>query len=169
MKQGRASRQYHSAPVGRTPRPTSEAISRAMRSNKSSGTSPELVLARVLRKRLDRNSLPGHPDFVYRRARLAVFVHGCWWHGCPTHYRAPKVHAAFWRRKLERNRERDVLVKAELKRMGWKALEVWEHEIQEDSAAVAKTIRSVAAGTLPRPLGAERSRRRPLQTQQSTR
>jgi len=134
-------------PVGPSPKSSSRTVSRSMRSNKRSGTKPELALSRLLKKRLVKSSLPGSPDFVFDEARLAVFVHGCWWHGCPEHYRPPKTHAAFWRRKLERNRERDWLNTDELESMGWRVLEIWEHEVKKDPYSVVKRIRSsVGAG-----------------------
>ncbi|MDA4128668.1 MAG: very short patch repair endonuclease [Thaumarchaeota archaeon] len=116
-----------------------------MTSNKARGTGPELVLAKLLRKKIVDNSLPGRPDFVYSKARVAVFIHGCWWHGCSEHYRSPKTHPAFWRRKLERNRERDRLDRTALESMGWKVLEVWEHEVKRDPRAVAASIQLLSA------------------------
>jgi DNA mismatch endonuclease (patch repair protein) len=116
-----------------------------MRSNYARGTKPELAMSRLLHKRLASSSLPGTPDFVYPEEKLTIFVHGCWWHGCPEHYRAPKTHAAFWRRKLERNRERDRLNRRELESMGWRVLEVWEHEIKKDPEAIANRIRDLAS------------------------
>lgn len=98
-----------------------------------------------MKKKLRRSNLPGHPDFVYPRARLAVFLHGCWWHGCPEHYVAPRTHATFWRKKLLRNQERDKLVREELESLGWRILEVWEHEMKENPTAVAKRIKAIAA------------------------
>ncbi|MFM9081137.1 MAG: very short patch repair endonuclease, partial [Opitutaceae bacterium] len=71
--------------------------------------------------------LPGRPDFVCPARRLAVFVDGCFWHGCPRHGTMPKGNRSFWRAKITRNRERDREVGAELRRLGWKVLRVWEH------------------------------------------
>jgi len=73
--------------------------------------------------------LPGRPDFVFPARRLAVFVDGCFWHGCPRHGTMPKGNRSFWRAKIARNRERDREVGAELRRLGWKVLRVWEHEL----------------------------------------
>ena len=73
--------------------------------------------------------LPGRPDFVFPAERLAVFVDGCFWHGCPRHGTMPKENRRFWRAKIKRNRERDREVRAELRRLGWKVLRVWEHEL----------------------------------------
>ena len=111
-----------------------------MKSNKGSGTKPELVLAKQLRRKLVVSALPGRPDFVYEKAKLAVFVHGCWWHGCPEHYTPPKTHGAFWRRKLQRNIERDKLNRRELEALGWKVVEVWEHEVRNNPSRAARRI-----------------------------
>lgn len=106
---------------------------------------PELILSGLLRKSLTPSSLPGKPDFVYRKARLAVFVHGDWWHRCPVcSIPLPKRHTGYWKRKLERNAERDQLNREELQSMGWRVLEVWEHEVKFDPNAVATKIREVA-------------------------
>lgn len=112
-----------------------------MKSNVGSGTKLELTLARFLGKRLARSGLLGSPDFVYDRARLAVFVHGCWWHRCPTeNFPLPKTHTAFWKRKFARNVERDRLNRAELQSMGWKVIEIWEHEVEANPRACAKRV-----------------------------
>lgn len=73
--------------------------------------------------------LPGRPDFVFPARRIAVFVDGCFWHGCPRHGTMPKENRRFWRAKITRNRERDREVGVELRRLGWKVLRVWEHEL----------------------------------------
>ncbi|MCX5654913.1 MAG: very short patch repair endonuclease [Planctomycetota bacterium] len=72
----------------------------------------------------------GRPDFVFPAARLAVFVDGCFWHGCPMHYTKPANNRAFWRRKLEANSARDRRVNRELKRLGWRILRIWEHDLR---------------------------------------
>ena len=71
----------------------------------------------------------GHPDFVFLRLRLAVFVDGCFWHGCPMHKTFPKNNAVFWREKIARNQARDRLVSRELRRDGWRVMRIWEHEL----------------------------------------
>lgn len=75
-------------------------------------------------------TLPGRPDFVFRKLRLAVFVDGCFWHGCPAHGTRPRANARFWRTKLERNRTRDREVGRELRRRGWRVVRIWEHELR---------------------------------------
>lgn len=73
----------------------------------------------------------GKPDFVFRRERLAVFVDGCFWHGCPKpkHAPMPKNRAAWWAAKLTRNKDRDVLVTRTLRKQGWKVIRVWECDL----------------------------------------
>lgn len=73
--------------------------------------------------------LPGRPDFIFRRERVAVFVDGCFWHRCPVHGSRPVANALFWEKKLNANVSRDTLVNKVLQRMGWQVLRVWQHEI----------------------------------------
>ena len=77
-----------------------------------------------------RNSkLPGKPDFVFPKLKQAVFVDGCFWHGCPKHGTKPKTNASFWRKKIQRNQARDKEVNRLLRAKGWKVIRVWEHEL----------------------------------------
>ena len=76
-----------------------------------------------------KHPLPGKPDFVFPRLRLAVFVDGCFWHGCPLHATQPRQNAEFWRTKIARNQERDRLVARKLRARGWRVLRFWEHEL----------------------------------------
>ncbi|MDR1498506.1 MAG: very short patch repair endonuclease [Puniceicoccales bacterium] len=73
--------------------------------------------------------LSGKPDFVFPKHRLAVFVDGCYWHGCPKHYTRPKFNRAFWDAKISRNRRRDREVNRLLKAKGWRVLRIWEHAL----------------------------------------
>jgi DNA mismatch endonuclease (patch repair protein) len=70
------------------------------------------------------------PDFVFAARRLAVFVDGCFWHGCPRHGARPRGNAAFWREKFRRNQARDRRDSRNLRRAGWKVLRLWEHELK---------------------------------------
>ncbi|MDQ2912654.1 MAG: very short patch repair endonuclease [Chloroflexota bacterium] len=96
-------------------------------------TAEELELRRALHRRGFRyrihSSLPGRPDIVFSTRRIAVFVDGCFWHGCPLHYTAPRVNWEFWKKKVEENRERDVRSDAKLQSAGWAAIHVWQHEL----------------------------------------
>lgn len=93
-----------------------------------------------LRYRLHPNDIPGRPDFANRRLRLAVFVDGCFWHGCPDCYVAPKTNVPFWAKKIAYNRARRARVKRELKRKGWVVVEAWEHEVNKDVQKVARRV-----------------------------
>jgi len=116
--------------------------SRIMRSIRSSGTGPERRIGAALKALgipADRNvrSLPGSPDFALRLHRVAVFVHGCFWHGCPRHYRAPRSNAGFWRKKVACNRSRDGRSARRLRALGWSVVTAWEHD---DPGSVAARI-----------------------------
>ncbi len=111
---------------------------------RSRNTLPETSLRHALwrlgfRYRL-HSALPGSPDIVFPRYRTAVFVDGCFWHGCPEHYRAPVANADFWSAKLTRNVNRDARADAELAAMGWSVIRVWEHEIRADLDSVGQHI-----------------------------
>lgn len=80
------------------------------------------------------------PDFVFRKHRVAIFVDGCFWHGCPEHGSRPKSNQEFWDRKLEANSKRDRLVNQTLTNAGWVVLRFWEHSSRRDSDNCAKKI-----------------------------
>jgi DNA mismatch endonuclease, patch repair protein len=75
------------------------------------------------------SKLPGKPDFVFPKLKTAVFVDGCFWHGCPRHGTKPKNRAAFWLAKLTGNKARDRRVDRLLRAKGWKVMRIWEHEL----------------------------------------
>lgn len=107
-------------------------------------TRPELALRselhrRGLRFRIHAAGLPGRPDVVFTRARLAVFVDGCFWHGCPQHGVLPKSNREWWRAKLDRNIERDREKDEALVELGWRPMHVWEHEAPEEAADRVET------------------------------
>lgn len=77
----------------------------------------------------------GKPDFIFPKINLAVFVDGCFWHGCPKHETKPKSNRSFWQKKLRRNKERDRLVTRTLRRTGWRVLRIWEHELARKNEA----------------------------------
>jgi DNA mismatch endonuclease (patch repair protein) len=74
-------------------------------------------------------ALVGRPDFVFRRERVAVFVDGCFWHGCPRHGRQPGSNSGYWMPKLARNKARDREVSAALRKAGWRVIRTWEHDL----------------------------------------
>ena len=109
----------------------SEVMSR-IRSRGNQAT--ELALAKLFRRHKitgwRRNQkVFGKPDFIFPKHKLAVFVDGCFWHGCPKHGTQPKGNAAFWRKKISRNQTRDKLVNRALRRAGWRVIRIWEHEL----------------------------------------
>ncbi|MBE2286069.1 MAG: very short patch repair endonuclease [Prosthecobacter sp.] len=78
---------------------------------------------------LKRQTKSVRPDFMFRRERVVVFVNGCFWHGCPDHYRRPKGNRKFWDAKIARNIARDAEVSKALRKAGWRVLHLWEHEL----------------------------------------
>jgi DNA mismatch endonuclease, patch repair protein len=115
-----------------------------------SNRSTEVALARALRRGgvsgwRRHIPLPGTPDFVFAKSRLAVFVDGCFWHGCPRHYRPPSQNRAYWKQKLNRNRSRDLVVIQALTERGWSVIRFWEHEIRESPQSCAQRIRAFLA------------------------
>jgi len=85
----------------------------------------------VVRRRDARGaSVRARPDFLFRARKLAIFVDGCFWHGCPKHGTQPKGNAAFWRAKFRRNRARDRRDTRQLRRAGWQVVRLWEHELR---------------------------------------
>lgn len=113
-----------------------------MQGNRKRDTRPELSLRselhrRGLRYRVDQKPLEGlrcKADIVFRRQKVAVFVDGCFWHGCPEHGTSPKTNASYWSAKIARNMERDRQNDAELGDAGWSVVRVWEHEPPGDAA-----------------------------------
>ncbi len=123
--------------------------SRVMASVRSKNTKPEMLVRSTAHKlgycyRLHRKNLPGKPDMVFPSRRIALFVHGCFWHGhdCSHGRRLPVTNADYWREKIRRNMERDARVQAELIDLGWKPVIVWECQIKDTEfpQSLAKAI-----------------------------
>lgn len=89
--------------------------------------------------------LLGRPDFVFRHASLAVFVDGCFWHGCPSHCRMPSSNQAYWHPKIARNKARDKFVTTALRKRGWRVLRIWEHDLSKPSYCTQKLIRLLSS------------------------
>lgn len=130
------------------PFPTSTASRSVMRANRRSDTRPERVIrsclhALGLRFRKDYRVIVGsrsvRVDVAFPKRRLAVFVDGCFWHGCPDHGNSPRSNVGYWLPKLRRNIERDREVDELLTGAGWSLLHVWEHEPPTDAAARVAT------------------------------
>jgi DNA mismatch endonuclease (patch repair protein) len=103
----------------------------------------ELVMIQILRSGhisgWRRNQVVlGKPDFVFPKQKVALFVDGCFWHGCPKHSNMPRNNQEFWAKKLQGNKDRDKFVARELRKMGWKVVRVWEHDLKYPEKVVAK-------------------------------
>jgi DNA mismatch endonuclease, patch repair protein len=142
----------------KVPKASSEAARATMRANRGRDTGPELAVRRALhamglRYRVD-HPLPfdrrRRADIAFTRAKVAVFIDGCFWHGCPEHGTTPRTNSRFWSEKIERNRERDTDTTKRLDELGWTVLRFWEHEDPDESAEriarlVRRTSRTVVA------------------------
>ena len=131
---------------------SSEKVRRQMQTQRSRDTEPELALRRALhglgyRYRIHRRPIPAlrrTADIVFGPARVAVFVDGCFWHGCPDHgSRVPHANQWYWPAKIERNRSRDADTDRRLAEAGWSVVRVWEHE--DLDAAVARVAAALNA------------------------
>ena len=111
---------------------------------RSKDTGPERALRSALWRAglrfTVRGALPGRPDICFAKARLAVFVDGCFWHGCPFHGARPKSNTAYWNPKIEGNRTRDLEVLRRLDELGWRGLRFWEHQVKEDLSSVVAAV-----------------------------
>lgn len=126
--------------------------SRMMAAVKRVDTKPEISLRSSLHRRglrfrkdfpIRLSSKSIRPDVVFTRQKVAVFVDGCFWHGCPQHCRRPKTNIEFWSRKLEQNQERDRRQNEALRQAGWVVLRIWEHESL--SSSVDKVVQVIGA------------------------
>jgi DNA mismatch endonuclease (patch repair protein) len=147
------------------PAPSSAGVSAVMRANKRENTKAEARVRSALHRRgyrfrkhlpIPAQELSVRPDVVFTRQRLAVFVDGCFWHGCPTHGNMPRANSTYWRWKLARNKLRDAAVDNALLQSDWKVLRIWEH-IPPDEAVEA--IASALAEDRPARSLAPRTRR----------
>lgn len=86
--------------------------------------------------------LLGRPDFIFPLSKLAVFVDGCFWHGCARCYAPPKSNKPYWREKIAGNMRRDRRRRAALRRAGWSVMRIWEHTLKRSPATAAKRIRA---------------------------
>lgn len=107
----------------------------AMRAVLGRDTAPERLVAAALRKlgirfRRQADDLPGRPDFALRSRRVAVFVHGCWWHGHGCRSGIPQTNRAYWRRKLAANVRRDRRARRALNGLGWSVVVIWECKLR---------------------------------------
>ena len=128
------------------PTPTRTRIMSAIRGRGNRTT--ELALARCFRQSgivgwRRHYPIAGKPDFAFGKQRLAIFVDGCFWHGCPRCYRAPSRNEAFWAEKIKANRGRDRRVSALLRRSGWTVIRVWEHALISPTPVLRRVHRAL--------------------------
>lgn len=126
-----------------------ETRSRIMSKVKSEDTKPEMKVRSLIHKagfrfRLHQRNLPGNPDLVLPKYRIAVFVHGCFWHGheC-SRFRWPKSNSLYWRNKIERNRKRDLDVKNRLQELGWIPYVIWTCDLEEGTKRLIKILNNL--------------------------
>jgi DNA mismatch endonuclease (patch repair protein) len=130
---------------------SSPGVRSTMRANRRRNTAPEMAVRRLvhaagLRYRVDARpigSLNRRADLVFSRAKVAVFIDGCYWHGCPEHGTKARTNTDYWVPKIARNRERDAETDRLLADAGWQVIRVWEHE---DAAEVALIVGSAVRG-----------------------
>ncbi|WP_400996708.1 very short patch repair endonuclease [Agromyces sp. GXQ0307] len=133
----------------RTSWATSEGTRKSMVANRGRDTGPELAVRRLLyaqglRYRVNSPPVKGlrrSADIVFTRAKLAVFIDGCFWHGCPDHYQRPGRNQTYWDAKVQANRARDRNTDDTLGQRGWTVLRVWEHDVRADPEGVGARIR----------------------------
>lgn len=137
------------------PDPLNEVVRARFKSQRTRDTSPELAVRRLLhaagfRYRVEVRADPdvrSKPDIVFRAVRVAVYIDGCFWHGCPEHFIPPKNNAEWWATKIKGNKERDRIARADLFRRGWSVLSFWEHESPAVvAAAVGRAVESRRVG-----------------------
>ena len=108
-------------------------------------TKPETRLRSALhaegfRFRLHRRDLPGSPDIVFVSQKIAIFVDGCFWHGCPKHGVMPTTNRRFWSDKIKDNQTRDKAATKDLHKLGWRVVRIWEHDLKKDVTPVVRSI-----------------------------
>lgn len=134
----------------RSPTPKSEVVSRVMSANKAKNSKPELLLRKELWKvglrgyRLHHKKIPGRPDISFISKKVAIFIHGCFWHRCPTcNYKLPKTNSDFWKAKFEHNKQRDQKKTNDLKSIGWRVMTFWECDLKKNCDSVIREISRV--------------------------
>ena len=136
-----------------TPTPLDDLTRERLERQPRRDTKPELAVRRELHRRGFRfrldvrasESIRSRPDIVFTRARVAVFVDGCFWHGCTEHGSIPKNNREWWMKKLRTNEERDARTTTTLEAEGWKVIRIWEHELVNE--AVERVAAAVTAGS----------------------
>ena len=120
--------------------------SEIMSAVRSKDTKMEIVFRKAIwRKgfRYSKNSSKyfGKPDIILKKHKTAIFLDSCFWHGCKKHCRIPTARKGYWMKKIERNRQRDKKVNRYYKKIGWKVIRIWEHEMKDISKVILKVIK----------------------------
>lgn len=136
----------------RSPIAKSETVSKVMSSIKGTGTKLEISLRKALYNsgvrgyRINYKKLPGKPDIAFPNKKIVIFIHGCFWHGCKVcGRRIPNHNSDYWANKINKNIARDENKKAELEKMGYMVIELWEHEIKKELENVVKRMLQLLA------------------------
>lgn len=128
---------------------TQEQRSYNMSQIRSRDTKPEIILRKLLfgdgyRGFRVKSDLPGKPDIVYTKYRVAIFVDGCFWHKCPQCFQKPATNAEFWEKKITGNVKRDEKINEQLNKDNWNVVRIWEHEIKnEPEKCIQKIIKTL--------------------------
>ncbi len=103
---------------------------------RSKNTRPEIILRKAISKTGIRGyrlncGLSGKPDIVFPKRKIVIFIDGCFWHKCPKCFKSPKTNKKFWLEKIEGNKRRDIKVNRHYKKMGWRIIRIWEHDLKK--------------------------------------
>jgi len=135
---------------GRAPIPEKEITSKIMSKIRGKNTKPEITLRKALWHnglrgyRLHWSKVPGRPDIAFPGKKIAIFVHGCYWHRCPLcKPPMPKTHVDFWKNKFDRNIKRDEQKKQALEELGWRVLIVWECQIKKSLESTVQHVQKI--------------------------
>ncbi|HEX7653204.1 MAG TPA: very short patch repair endonuclease [Verrucomicrobiae bacterium] len=125
-------------------KPKRSQVMAAIRSRGNKET--ELRLLRIMRLHgitgwRRHQKLTGRPDFIFQQSKVAIFVDGCFWHGCPRCYRRPKTNRKFWDTKVTRNRARDKSVNKALRQKGWTVIRFWDHELKFEQRIINRILK----------------------------
>lgn len=122
-----------------------EKRSKVMASIRGKNTRPEIMIRKMLwqkglRYRIHDRSIIGTPDISSKKEKLAIFIDGCFWHGCKRCYKEPKSNVGFWRKKILNNRKRRNSVRTQLRGEGWNVQEFWEHQVNSNPQSIINSI-----------------------------
>lgn len=114
-------------------------------------TQPEIILRKAISGKGIRGyrlyyKLPGKPDIVFPKRKIAIFIDGCFWHKCPECFVRPGTNRGFWNKKIDSNIKRDRIINATLKKDGWAVLRIWEHELRNEKIIKRKILDNIGHG-----------------------